>query len=104
MIDRPHSGYLLPIDFNVVFAAFEKVLNQRHISRFSQEGECLARYVTCHCEFPPDWIRVRPIKGRTNEEAEIYGRADYCGAEGAGGWREGGRPLPQARNLRSDVL
>ncbi|WP_222373638.1 hypothetical protein, partial [Rhizobium leguminosarum] len=42
--------------------------------------------VTCHCEFPPEWIRVRPIKGRTNEEAAIYGRADYCGAEGAGGW------------------
>ncbi|MBO0132236.1 hypothetical protein [Agrobacterium burrii] len=60
--------------------------------------------VTCHCEFPPDWIRVRSIKGRTNEEAEIYGRADYCGAEGAGGWREGGRPLPQARNFRSNVL
>ncbi|WP_206112821.1 hypothetical protein, partial [Rhizobium laguerreae] len=30
--------------------------------------------MTCHCEFPPGWIRVRPIKGRTNEEAEIYGR------------------------------
>ncbi|MBY3594252.1 hypothetical protein HJA87_31110, partial [Rhizobium bangladeshense] len=43
--------------------------------------------VTCHCEFPPGWIRVRPIKGRTNEEAEIYGRADYCSAEGAGGRR-----------------
>jgi putative transposase len=42
-------------------------------------------------------IRVRPIKGRTNEEAEIYRRADNCGAEGAGGWCEGGRPLPQAR-------
>ncbi|NKM66466.1 hypothetical protein GFL82_00005, partial [Rhizobium laguerreae] len=27
--------------------------------------------LTCHCEFPPGWIRVRPIKGRTNEEAEI---------------------------------
>ncbi|MBY5741252.1 ATP-binding protein, partial [Rhizobium leguminosarum] len=43
--------------------------------------------LTCHCEFPPGWIRVRPIKGRTNEEAEIYGRADYCSAEGAGGRR-----------------
>ncbi|WP_409994995.1 exopolysaccharide production repressor protein [Rhizobium leguminosarum] len=60
--------------------------------------------MTCHCEFPPGWIRVRPIKGRTNEEAEIYGRADYCSAEGAGGRREGGRPLPQARDFRSDVL
>jgi hypothetical protein len=33
---------------------------------------------------------------------QSYGRADYCGAEGAGGWREGGRPLPQARNIRSN--
>jgi putative transposase len=24
--------------------------------------------VTCHCEFPPELIRVRPFKGRTNEE------------------------------------
>jgi hypothetical protein len=60
--------------------------------------------LTCHCEFPPEWIRVRPIKGRTHEEAAIYGRADYCGVEGAGGWREGGRPLPQAWNFRSNVL
>ncbi|MDX1053325.1 hypothetical protein GOL41_26765 [Sinorhizobium medicae] len=26
-------------------------------------------------------MRVRPIEGRTHEEAEIYGRADYCGAK-----------------------
>ncbi|WP_104668848.1 hypothetical protein [Ensifer adhaerens] len=44
MIDRPHSGYLLPNGFNVVSTAFEKVVDQRHISHFSQEGECLARY------------------------------------------------------------
>ncbi|WP_206118297.1 hypothetical protein, partial [Rhizobium laguerreae] len=40
----------------------------------SLPGQC-EELVTCHCEFPPGWIRVRPIKGRTNEEAEIYGRA-----------------------------
>lgn len=44
MIDRPRSGYLLPDAFNVVSTAFEKVVNERHISRFSQEGECLARH------------------------------------------------------------
>ncbi|MGH0357086.1 hypothetical protein NKY41_12580, partial [Sinorhizobium meliloti] len=32
--------------------------------------------LTCHGQFPPVWIRVRPIKGRTHEEAAIYGRAD----------------------------
>ncbi len=44
MIDRSRSGYLLPDGFNVVSTAFEKVVNERHISRFSQEGECLARH------------------------------------------------------------
>ncbi|WP_223569183.1 hypothetical protein, partial [Agrobacterium tumefaciens] len=56
----------------------------------AEKGKCLdvtPLVVTCHCEFPPEWIRVRPIKGRTHEEAAIYGRADYCGVEGAGGWR-----------------
>lgn len=38
MIDRSRSGYLLPDGFNVVSTAFEKVVNERHISRFSQEG------------------------------------------------------------------
>ena len=75
-------------------------------TRLADAGKKLvdAETVTCHCEFPPQWIRVRPIKGRTHEEAEIYGRADYCGAERAGGWREGGRPLPQARYFRGNVL
>jgi len=34
--------------------------------------------MACHWEFHPELIRVRPIEGRTHEEAEIYGRADYC--------------------------
>ncbi|MBB5667756.1 putative transposase [Rhizobium leguminosarum] len=38
--------------------------------------------MTCHCEFPPEWIRVRPIKGRTHEEATFYNwKAKYGGME-----------------------
>ncbi|ASY73871.1 Mobile element protein (plasmid) [Sinorhizobium fredii CCBAU 83666] len=34
----------------------------------------------------------------------ICGRADCCSAEGAGGRREGGRPLPQAWDFGRDIL
>jgi hypothetical protein len=44
--------------------------------------------VTCHQEFPPEWIRVRPIEDGLMKT--IYGRADYRSVEGAGGWSESG--------------
>jgi competence protein ComEC len=43
-------------------------------------------------------------EGRTDEAEAVYGRADHRGAAGAGGGREGGRPVPQARDLGGDVL
>jgi len=43
--------------------------------------------LTCAPKTPPDLCRVRPTKGRTNEDT-IYGRADHCDDQGAGSWRE----------------
>ncbi len=39
--------------------------------------------LTCHCEFPPEGVRVRPEEGRTDEASKVHGRADYRGIEGA---------------------
>ena len=33
--------------------------------------------LTCPCRFPPRSVRVRPSEGRTDEESQVYGRADY---------------------------
>lgn len=41
---HPQSGYMLPDGFNVVSTIFEKIVAQRHISRHSDEADCLARY------------------------------------------------------------
>ena len=39
--------------------------------------------LTCHGVFPPDGVRVRPEKGRTDEASKVHGRANYRGVEGA---------------------
>ena len=36
--------------------------------------------VTCHCDFPPPGVRVRPFGGRTDEASKVHGRADHRGA------------------------
>jgi len=40
-------------------------------------GMARARVVTCHCDFPPRGIRVRPSRGRTDEASTVHGRADH---------------------------
>lgn len=44
MIDHRQQGYMLPDGFEAVSTIFEKVIHDRHISRYSDEAGCLARY------------------------------------------------------------
>lgn len=43
-------------------------------------------------------------KGPGDEAQEAYGRADHSAPEGARGRREDGRPVPQARDQRGELL
>jgi Transposase len=44
-----------------------------------------------------------PKEGPDDEAIEVYGRADHCGATGAGGGAFDRRGLPQARDRHGDV-
>ena len=70
------EGFAVFTSTPTVAASSPKAVAKSSITQALRSGSVL----TCHCEFPPELIRVRPIRGRTNEEAEIYGRADYRGA------------------------